>query len=129
MKNIMLAVNRVLATTSTSYTDKNSIAIIQQNLEESAGTYESEPFYRVNYVIALQFWLDSSNNLIKGEGATFDQNFEVTRRYLELQKIQDSKLSGIPEEYSVDSLLNRVRLSENEEEEGNQDAGFGIIAF
>lgn len=125
----MLAVNRVLATTSTSYTDKNSIAIIQQNLEESAGTYESEPFYRVNYVIALQFWLDSSNNLIKGEGATFDQNFEVTRRYLELQKIQDSKLSGIPEEYSVDSLLNRVRLSENEEEEGNQDAGFGIIAF
>jgi hypothetical protein len=67
-------------------------------------------FYRPYYVIGWYFWLLPENNLIKGEGATFDQNFEVARRYLLKQQTIDlAENLTIPEAYTAQALLDKLK--------------------
>jgi hypothetical protein len=66
--------------------------------------------YRPYYVIALHYWLTPDNNLLSGEQAKFDQNFEVTRRYLMRQKMLDIQQNlDIPLEYQCDTLIGNMK--------------------
>lgn len=62
--------------------------------------------YRPYYVIGLQLWLATDNNIKTGEGATFDQNFETSRRYFLMQSFIDSSDNlVIPPEYTCANML------------------------
>jgi hypothetical protein len=91
----------------------NDFAVIEERtqwLENSKAIKDSLPFYRPYYVCAMHFWLLPDNNLIAGEGAKFDQNFEVTRRYLMQQKVIDIQQDlEIPDAYTVDTMLGNLK--------------------
>lgn len=79
-------------------------------LETTVGYHQNSGIrtkvYRIYYVCALDLWLRGENNVIKGEGAELNQNFETTRRFLMMQKLEDVQLKlVIPEEYTVRAFL------------------------
>ena len=111
MKNKNDALEKVLHVLEISSNDTMNINIIDNYLTSSVGVKDSENFYRPNYVIGLMLWLDTTNNVIKAEGATLDQNFETTRRYLNVQQIEDVGVT-IPQQYTCDELLKKVQVAE-----------------
>jgi len=93
-----------------------------QWLEETKST---TGIYRPYFVIGLLLWLKPENNLIKGEGAQFDQNIETSRRYLIWQKSLDTKFGlEVPLQYTCDAILNQMG-----EAESKPSTQIGFIAF
>jgi hypothetical protein len=80
--------------------------------------------YREYYAIGYWFWLKTENNLVSGEGAKFDQNFEVTRRYLNLQGQIDEANPQIkvPDAWLVSRFLDKLQAD---------SSGFypGVLSF
>lgn len=125
-----------------NYTLPQAIEFIQQqtniddtqhitNLLESS---KSAEVYRVYYVCALLFWLKPSNNLIKGEGAQFDQMVSVTYRYLNIQKNIDNALGLVVDpNFSCDTLLAALNAENSTQVESEQQrsksVGFLSINF
>ena len=88
------ALNRVMYLCQIQECDREGTRLLLEQLQQSAGIRKPDNLteYREYYVIALNYWLRPENNLIKGEGAEFDQNREVTRRYLAIQSLIDESL-------------------------------------
>jgi hypothetical protein len=110
-KNKNAATERVINLTQTDENDAMVINQIEQFLEDSSGldAIDSTKEYREYYVTGLIFWLKPENNLVTGEGAKFDQNFEVTRRYINLQNQVDTALGTvINDAWTCSTFLNRI---------------------
>ena len=65
--------------------------------------------YRPYYVIGLQLWLSTDNNIKSGEGATFDKNFETSRRNFLMQQMIDLNENLIvPEAFTCAAILTTI---------------------
>ena len=109
------AINQVQRLGQILEDDSSTLAWVEDLLKDSAGTVQNEqdepiPFYRTYYVTAQFYWLKPSNNLIKGEGAEFDQNKSTTLRYILQQQKIDNKMSvTVPEAYTCSGFINEVK--------------------
>lgn len=105
--NLSDALERVCYLAQIQPNDSVARELVIEQLDDSAGlNFNTDTIYREYYVVAVQFWLKPENNLIKGEGAEFNQNFEVTRRYLQMQTVIDKNLELIiSPEYTCENLL------------------------
>lgn len=62
--------------------------------------------YRPYFVIGLQLWLSTDNNIIKGEGAEFGQNTETSKRYFQMQQLIDLQNNlVIPDQYTCVAMF------------------------
>lgn len=109
-----------LVETNTGISDQ---AISTKWLEE---TKASNGVYRPYFVIGLLLWLKSENNLIKAEGAEFNQNFETARRNLTIQRqIDKANNLQIHPQYECDVLLSQILPSADNSSSGE----IGFISF
>jgi hypothetical protein len=104
MQNIQEALSFVLSRAGLSESESSRILT---DLQETAGIGTmGQIVYRPYYLAGKELWLSTDNNLKKAEGAEFDQNFEVPRRYLSQQLLMDKQFKlDISEEYSAAFLL------------------------
>jgi len=108
------ALNIVLFNCGIEGTADNTFLIAErgtwlQTMTGRTNTLPSITSYRPYYVTGWHYWLLPENNLISGEGAKFDQNFEVCRRYLQMQLTQDNADNLIVDEaYSAKNLLGQL---------------------
>jgi hypothetical protein len=110
--------------------DDSQYQMISERLEQTKGlTLDLSPYYRVYYVLGLVFWLDPNNNLISAEGAKFDQNTEVVRRYMNWQTSVDinNKLT-VPNEYSSQYFIDTV-LTKDPTPEVRPSLPIGFLSF
>jgi hypothetical protein len=85
--------------------DDSKIEHLTEQLVKSKGLNATfTDTFRPYYVIARELLLDTTNNVIKAEGAEFGQNQELARRYLLMQSMDDVSLDILPQ-YSCDFLL------------------------
>lgn len=70
--------------------DESASDRLTKELTGTAGTLGNKIVYRPHYVIGMTLWLKPENNLISGEGVKLDQNFEVARRYFNMQHLIDT---------------------------------------
>lgn len=104
------AFERVLHMANLDEPNAQKQKLIFENLNQSTGTTPTgQKVYREYYVTALEYWLLPENNLIKGEGAIFDQNKTVTLRYLQLQRQIDEALElEVSKGFEASALINQI---------------------
>jgi hypothetical protein len=113
----------------------DDVSIIEERSQwlesSSALNLQNVKNYRPYYVTALHYWLLPENNLISGEGAKFDQNYEVTRRYLLMQRNLDLMMSLQVETHnSCDTLLGTMsKECQTCNDPTNELANISIMGF
>lgn len=87
--------------------------------------------YRPYYLTAREIWLSSDNNVKVAEGATFDQNFEVCRRYASMQYMLDNQQQlTVPPDYSSAFLLGFINQTpEHIADNPNIAVPIGFMSF
>lgn len=106
LENSLYTFQSYLDVTLDAINEPEQYNLIVMQFGITKGLKEGVDFYRPYYMVALQLWLDTNNNIISAEGVKFNENKETVRRYLMMQRLIDTSNNlTIEESFTVDNFL------------------------